>query len=75
MKRKTKMTPTDLWKSIRNTRWVSDDGTVTRSGAKLCERLMELGVTNDVNDAVSMLYGVKRGGGITTGVSGYMRMW
>jgi hypothetical protein len=66
---------TDRWKSIRNTRWVSDDGRDLYSGATLAQRLMSLGLAEDVAGAVDILYGTKRGGYITTGVSAYRRTW
>ena len=69
------MTQDAKWKSIRNSRWVSDDGKCTYSGAKLAKRLMEIGLAADVAAATSILFGVKRGSYITTGVSAYTRTW
>lgn len=69
------MDATAKWNAIRNTSWVSDDGRDTYSGAKLAERLMKLGIAEDVAAAVDMLHGVARGQYITTGVSAYTRTW
>lgn len=70
-----KVTPDSKWKSIRNTRWTADDGKLVRSGAELARRLMDLGLAEDVSQATDMLYGIPRGGRITTGVSAYTRTW
>lgn len=64
----------EKWLSIRNTRWVDSDNQ-SISGAKLAQRLMQIGLASDVHAAIDLIFNVPRKSSLATGVSGYTRVW